>query len=123
MNGAVGQYWQYHRLVMFQFIRNRRPSVMGLIVGGTAGLVTAVAYAATSAWLCSGIRACPASWEPYAVVSAIIFVLITFAGVAVAVVGATLYRIFDTALVVEDVVTTYPEGASATFPERSDASR
>ncbi len=107
---------------------------MGLILGATAGLVIAAAYAATSGWLCSGIRACPASWEPYAVVSAIIFVLITLFGVVVAVVGALLYRIFDTALVVEDVVTTYPEGGAtgtipesgeggeATFPERSDAS-
>ena len=103
---------------MFQFIGKRRPSVKGLIVGGVAGLAVAVAYAATSGWLCSGIRDCPASWEPYAVVSSIIFVSITVAGVIAAVVGAQLYRIFDTALVVDD-----GNSGKATFPRRSDTDR
>ena len=104
-----------------------------MIGGGAAGLAVAVAYAATSGWLCSGIRDCPASWEPYAVVSSIIFVSITVAGVIAAVVGAKLYRIFDTALVVDDGNTTsserargmFPErsGGKATFPRRSDTDR
>ncbi len=85
---------------------------MGLIVGGTIGLAIALGYALTGAWLCTGIRSCPASWVPFAVVSSIIFVLITLVGVVVAVVGAKLYKIFDTALTVD--------GASGTFPERSD---
>lgn len=83
---------------------------MGLIVGGTIGLAVALGYALTGAWLCTGIRACPASWEPFALVSSIIFVLITLAGVFVAVVGAKLYKIFDTAL-----------GSEAAFTERSDS--
>lgn len=95
---------------MFQFIGRRRPSVVGLIVGGTIGLAVALGYALTGAWLCTGIRACPASWEPFALVSSIIFVLITLAGVFVAVVGAKLYKIFDTAL-----------GSEAAFTERSDS--
>ena len=86
-----------------------------MIVGGAAGLAAAVAYAATSGWLCSGIRNCPVSWEPYAVVSSIIFVVITVAGVIVAVVGAKLYEIFDTALVIDD-----GDSGEATFPERSE---
>jgi hypothetical protein len=86
---------------------------VGLIVGGTIGLAVALGYALTGAWLCTGIRACPASWEPFALVSSIIFVLITLAGVVVAVVGAKLYKIFDTALGVD--------GGEATFPESSDS--
>lgn len=108
---------------MFQFIGKRRPSVKGLIVGGAAGLAGAAAYAATSGWLCSGIRQCPASWEPYAVVSSIIFVVITVAGVIVAVVGAKLYEIFDTALVIDDGDSgeaTSSESARGTFHERSE---
>lgn len=82
---------------------------MGLIVGGTIGLAVALGYALTGAWLCTGIRACPASWEPFALVSSIIFVLITLAGVFVAVVGAKLYKIFDTALGSEVVDDTFSE--------------
>ena len=83
-----------------------------MIIGGMVGLAVAFGYALTGAWLCTGIRGCPASWEPFALVSSIIFVLITVFGVVVAVVGAKLYRIFDTALGSGDVITTYPEGGS-----------
>ena len=107
---------------MFRFIRNKRPAIVGLMFGGTIGLTVAVAYAATAGWLCSGIRACPARWEPYAIVSSIIFFGITVAGVIVAVIGARLYKIFDTAPYDESVVTTYPgrESASGTFSERPE---
>lgn len=86
---------------------------MGLIVGGTIGLAVALGYALTGAWLCTGIRACPASWEPFALVSSIIFVLITLAGVFVAVVGAKLYKIFDTALGVDSGSTTFSESSDS----------
>ncbi len=87
-----------------------------MIIGGTAGLVVAVAYAATAGWLCSGIRACPASWEPFALVSSIIFVVITVAGIVVSLVGAKLYKIFDTALVIDDD----GEGGDAASSERPE---
>ena len=83
---------------MFQFIRNRRPAVIGLILGATVGLMVAIGYGGTSAWLCSGIRNCPASWEPFVLVSSIFFVGFTVAGVTIAHFGAKVYKIFDTAL-------------------------
>ncbi len=99
---------------MFQFIRKRRPAVKGLIIGVMVGLAVAIPYAATAGWLCSGIRACPASWEPYAVVASIIFVGIAVAGVIVGVIGAKLYQIFDTALDSDGGYTTItPAGARA----------
>ena len=107
---------------MFQFITKRRPSVRGLIIGGMVGLAFAFGYALTGAWLCTGIRGCPASWEPFALVSSIIFVAITVAGVITAVIGAKLYKIFDTALGSGGVVTTnYPAGGEATSSRRSDS--
>ena len=72
--------------------------VVGLIFGSLLGLMIAIGYAATSAWLCSGIRKCPASWEPYAYVSAIILLVVVFTAVVVSVVGARVYKIFDTSL-------------------------
>jgi hypothetical protein len=48
--------------------------------------------------LCSGISRCPASWQPFVLVSGIIFVLVVLATVVVAVFGAKLYKVFDTAL-------------------------
>ncbi len=108
---------------MFQFIRRRRPAVKGLIIGGMAGLAVALGYGLTGAWLCTGIRGCPASWEPFALVASIIFVAITVAGVVAAVISAKLYKIFDTALRTEGVVTTsYPAGGGGdtTLPERSE---
>ncbi|MDP6665814.1 MAG: hypothetical protein QF357_00275 [Dehalococcoidia bacterium] len=91
---------------MFQFIGRRRPAVAGLIIGGAVGLIAALGYGLTGAWLCTGIRACPASWQPFALVSSIIFAVVTVIGVFVAIVGARLYRIFDTALGTENAVTT-----------------
>ena len=82
---------------MFQFIGRRRASVIGLIIGGTIGLAAAVGYGATGAWLCSGIRNCPVSWEPFALVSSIIFTALTLAGVVMAMIVVRLYKIFDTA--------------------------
>ena len=83
---------------MLQFIRNRRPAVNGLILGATVGLMVAVGYGGTSAWLCTGIRKCPVSWEPYVLVSSIFFVGITVAGVVISYFGAKAYRIFDTSI-------------------------
>jgi len=83
---------------MFRFIGNRRPAVIGLILGTTLGLMVAIGYGGTSAWLCSGIRKCPASWEPFVIVSAIIFVLILVAVIIMSVVMARLYKIFDTSI-------------------------
>ena len=115
---------------MFQFIGKRRPSVKGWIIGGTTGVIVAAAYGATAGWLCSGIRGCPASWEPYALVSSIIFVAITITGVIAGFVGAKLYKIFDTALDNEGGFTTFPpvganggstlsgDGGGAAFAER-----
>ena len=87
---------------MFNFVHKRRPSIVGLILGSTVGLMIALGYGLPSIWLCSGIRKCPESWIPFAVVAAIIFILITPIGVAVAVIGARLYKIFDTALYTGD---------------------
>jgi hypothetical protein len=83
---------------MFRFIGNRRPAVIGLILGSALGLMVAIGYGGTSAWLCSGIRKCPASWEPFVIVSAIIFVLILVAVIIMSVVMARLYKIFDTSI-------------------------
>ena len=105
---------------MFHFISKRRPALKGLIVGGAAGLAVAGAYAGTAGWLCTGIRNCPASWEPFALVASIIFVLITVIGIITAVVSARLYKIFDTALVINDEgEATYSESVRTTFPEAS----
>ena len=87
---------------MFNFVHKRRPAIVGLILGSTVGLMIALVYGLTSVWLCSGIRKCPESWIPFAVVAAIIFIVITPIGVAVAVIGARLYKIFDTALYTGD---------------------
>jgi hypothetical protein len=83
-------------LVMFNFIGRRRPAVTGLIIGGLIGLAIASGYGATGAWLCSGIRKCPASWEPFVFISAIIFVVVTGAGIITAIIGARMYKLFDT---------------------------
>ena len=83
---------------MFRFLGKRRPLVVGLIFGNLLGLMIAIGYAATSAWLCSGIRKCPASWEPYAYVSLVIFLLVLFTAIFIAVVGARAYKIFDTSI-------------------------
>ena len=87
---------------MFNFIRNRRPATSGLIIGALLGLSAALGYGLMGAWLCTGIRACPPSWEPFALVLSIIFFLITLASVFAVAIGARLYKIFDTALVVDD---------------------
>ncbi len=83
---------------MFSFVGKRRPLVAGLIIGSVLGLMIGGGYGVTSAWLCSGIARCPASWQPFALISSIIFVLVVIATVVVAVVGAKLYRIFDTSI-------------------------
>ncbi len=62
-------------------------------------MAISLGYTLTSAWLCTGIRDCPVSWEPYVGTAVVIFVPITIAGIIVAIVGAKLYEIFDTALV------------------------
>ncbi|MDA1280010.1 MAG: hypothetical protein O3B95_08205 [Chloroflexi bacterium] len=82
---------------MIAFIRRRHASVIGLLVGGLVGLAAAAGYGGTSAWLCSGIRNCPVSWEPFVLVSSIIFVVLTVTGIFAAMVVARLYKIFDTA--------------------------
>ena len=83
---------------MFRFIGNKRPLVAGLILGTLLGAMIAIGYATTSAWLCSGIRKCPASWEPHALVSSIILLVFVITAVVVSVVGARVYKIFDTSL-------------------------
>ena len=87
---------------MFNFVRKRRPAIVGLILGATIGLMIALGYGITSIWLCSGIRKSPDNWVPFAIVTAIIFMVITPIGVIVAVVGSRLYKIFDTALYTGD---------------------
>jgi hypothetical protein len=84
--------------MMFRFLGNRRPVVVGLILGSVFGLMIGSGYGLTSAWLCSGIRKCPASWEPFALVSAIIFVVVLVFVVIVSVFGAKAYKIFDTSI-------------------------
>ncbi len=83
---------------MFSFISRRRPAVAGLIIGVIVGLMVAIGYGATSAWLCSGIRDCPVSWEPFVFISLLIFLVIVVAMVVVAMVFARAYKIFDTSI-------------------------
>jgi hypothetical protein len=83
---------------MFRFLGKRRPLVIGLILGTLLGLMIAAGYGATSAWLCSGIRKCPASWEPFVLISSIIFVVVVITTMIVAVGGARAYKIFDTSI-------------------------
>jgi|TARA_B100000959_G_C14980181_1_gene623140 hypothetical protein len=83
---------------MLSFIFRRRPAVAGLMIGSIAGLLVAGGYGLTSAWLCSGIRKCPASWEPFVFVSVIIFVVIVVVAVIVSILGAKAYKIFDTSI-------------------------
>ena len=83
---------------MIGFIFRRRPAVVGLILGTAIGLMIGGGYGVTSAWLCSGIRNCPASWQPFVVVSSIIFVLALVSTVIVSVIGAKAYKIFDTSI-------------------------
>ena len=83
---------------MIRFIFRRRPAVVGLILGTLIGLMIGGGYGVTSAWLCSGIRSCPASWEPFVVVSSIIFVLVLISTVVVSIIGAKAYKIFDTSI-------------------------
>ena len=81
---------------MFRFIANRRPAVAGLILGSVLGLLIAGGYGGTSAWLCSGIAACPASWQPFVLVSSIIFLIVLLMVFMATIVFVRLYRIFDT---------------------------
>jgi hypothetical protein len=83
---------------MIRFLGRRRPWVTGLILGTALGLMIAVGYGGTSAWLCSGISKCPASWQPFVLVSSIIFGLVLVATMIVAIFGAKLYKIFDTSI-------------------------
>ncbi|MDG0866574.1 hypothetical protein [Candidatus Lucifugimonas marina] len=83
---------------MFRFIGRRRPAVAGIILGTALGLMVAIGYGATSAWLCSGISKCPASWEPFVLISSIIFFVILAIMIVVSIVGARLYKIFDTSI-------------------------
>jgi hypothetical protein len=83
---------------MIRYIFTRRPAVVGLILGTLIGLMIGGGYGATSAWLCSGIRNCPASWEPFVFVSSIIFVVTLVSTVIVSVIGAKAYKIFDTSI-------------------------
>ena len=83
---------------MIGFIFRKRPAVAGLILGTLIGLMIGGGYGATSAWLCSGIRKCPASWEPFVFISSIIFVVVVITTMIVAVGGARAYKIFDTSI-------------------------
>lgn len=83
---------------MFRFIGNRRPAVAGLILGTALGLMVGAGYGLTSGWLCSGISKCPASWEPFVIVSTIIALFVLVATVIVSIIGARLYKIFDTSI-------------------------
>jgi len=83
---------------MIRFLGKRRPAVIGLILGIVLGLMVAIGYGSTSAWLCSGISRCPGSWQPFVIVSSIIFVLIVVAMIIASVVMARLYKIFDTSI-------------------------
>jgi len=69
-----------------------------MILGTALGLMIAVGYGATSSWLCSGISKCPGSWEPFVIVSSIIFFFVLVATIIVAIIGARLYKIFDTSI-------------------------
>ncbi len=82
--------------MMFRFIANRTPAVAGLIIGSVLGLLIAGGYGGTSAWLCSGISACPASWQPFVLVSSIIFLIVFLLVFVATIFFVRLYRIFDT---------------------------
>ena len=69
-----------------------------MILGTIAGLMVGGGYAGTSAWLCSGIRKCPASWEPFVIIAVIILVITIMGMVIFSVIFAKAYKIFDTSI-------------------------
>tara|TARA_B100000029_G_scaffold516259_1_gene628233 strand:+ start:3509 stop:3769 length:261 start_codon:yes stop_codon:yes gene_type:complete len=81
---------------MFRFIANKSPVNAGLIFGFIIGLMVAGGYGGMSAWVCSGIRTCPASWEPFVLVSSIIFLIVFLIVFVATIVFVRLYRILDT---------------------------
>lgn len=67
---------------------------VGLAVGAFIGLLFAIGYSGTSAWLCSGIRDCPTHPVPFIVVGAVVWVLTIIFVTAVSVFFHKLYRLF-----------------------------
>tara|TARA_Y100001970_G_C13894186_1_gene680273 strand:- start:307 stop:567 length:261 start_codon:yes stop_codon:yes gene_type:complete len=81
---------------MFRFIANKRPAIAGLIIGLIIGLMVAGGYGGMSAWVCSGIRTCPASWQPFVLVSSIIFLIVFLIVFVATILFVRFYRILDT---------------------------
>ena len=81
---------------MFKFIAKKHPAIAGLILGSIIGLMVAGGYGGMSAWVCSGIRTCPASWQPFVLVSSIIFLIVFLMVFVATIVFVRLYRILDT---------------------------
>ena len=49
----------------------RRAVLTGALAGAFFGLIFFAAYGLSSAWICSGLRACPGHWAPFVIVSTI----------------------------------------------------
>lgn len=67
---------------------------VGIGVGAFIGMLFAIGYSGTSAWLCSGIRDCPTHPAPFLIVGAFVWVLTIFFVTAISVFFHKLYRLF-----------------------------
>ena len=72
----------------------RKAAIVGALVGAFFGLIFFAAYGVTSAWICSGVRSCPGSWQPFAIVSGIGWVGAILFGAFIGYFIRGLYRLF-----------------------------
>lgn len=67
---------------------------VGIAVGTFIGMLFAIGYSGTSAWLCSGIRDCPTHPVPFIAAGAFVWVLTIIFITALSLFLHKLYRMF-----------------------------